>query len=71
MKYSSGEEYDGKWKNGVKEGNGVFNYPDGTVYNGQWKNDYEEGIGILIEADNNVYETHSIQGAIQEYILLY
>mgnify|MGYP003353146273 CR=1 FL=1 len=39
MKYSNGDEYTGKWSNGKKNGQGVYNYSDGDYYDGEWAKD--------------------------------
>lgn len=52
----NGAIYTGEWKNGVKDGFGVQNWPDGSVYEGEWKNDKASGKGKLIHGDGDVYE---------------
>ena len=37
--YDNGDKYDGEWKNGKKEGKGIFYYNNGDKYEGIWNND--------------------------------
>jgi len=46
--YNNGDRYDGDWKNGKKEGKGIYYYNNGNRYEGDWKNDLREGKGILL-----------------------
>ena len=34
MRYATGEQYEGQWKDGMKHGSGVYVYKDGSRYNG-------------------------------------
>ena len=44
--YISGNEYQGMFKNGLKEGKGRFHYASNdSVYEGMWKTDLKEGLG--------------------------
>lgn len=52
----NGSVYTGEWKNGMKDGIGVQNWPDGSIYEGEWKEDKANGKGKLIHADGDVYE---------------
>ncbi len=36
--YDDGSSYDGEWKNGLYDGQGVYIWPDGQKYDGEWKN---------------------------------
>lgn len=36
MKFSNGDVYDGRWKNGMRDGEGVYNYFNGDKYEGNW-----------------------------------
>ena len=44
MEYFNGI-YKGQWKNGSREGFGIFNYKNGDKYLGYWKNNLKEGNG--------------------------
>ena len=52
----NGSVYTGEWKNGMKDGIGVQNWPDGSIYEGEWKEDKANGKGKLIHADGDIYE---------------
>ena len=52
----SGANYDGEWKNGLRDGLGKQTWPDGSIYEGEWINDKSHGKGKLIHADGDIYE---------------
>ncbi len=56
--YIKNYEYEGEFKNDVKDGYGTEKYFDGSIYKGQFKNDLKEGKGKLIskDKDNNRIE---------------
>ena len=33
------DRYDGQYKDGFKNGRGIFHYSSGHIFHGQWKND--------------------------------
>lgn len=39
IQFSEKEYYDGRIKNGKREGNGVYCYQNGDEFRGEWKND--------------------------------
>ena len=39
MKYLNGDEYNGEWKEDLKDGFGIMKYNNRDEYNGNWKND--------------------------------
>ena len=41
--WPDGDSYDGLWKNGKRNGKGIFNKHDGSEYVGCWINDKWEG----------------------------
>jgi hypothetical protein len=45
MHYNTGEEYEGDWKNGMREGQGNMQYPNAERYEGDWIADKKEGLG--------------------------
>ena len=51
-------EYEGEFKNDLKEGYGIEKYSDGSIYKGYFKNDLKEGKGKLIikDTDKNIIE---------------
>ena len=53
--YSSGEKYEGQFKNGKLHGRGILNFPDGNKYIGQFKNGKRHGHGILNFPDGDYY----------------
>jgi hypothetical protein len=52
--YNSGMQYEGEWKDGKKDGEGILTYPDGTKYVGEWKNDRMHGHGVKTYKDLNI-----------------
>jgi len=45
--WSDGSYYHGNFKDGVKEGKGVYFWADGSKYTGQWANDEMSGGGCF------------------------
>ena len=48
--------YDGEYKNGVKEGNGIYYYPSGEKYEGEFVNGVKEGKGVFYWKNGNKWE---------------
>lgn len=40
---STGEIYQGEWKEGIRHGQGRRHYPDGSIYEGGWERDKKHG----------------------------
>ena len=53
--YDNGK-YIGTFKNGLREGKGIFYFNNGDRYEGDWKNDKREGKGIYYYNDGDRYE---------------
>lgn len=53
FKYSGGAEYQGEFKDGMRDGNGTFQFADGRIYNGQWSKKFPDGEGKMIYVDGN------------------
>lgn len=45
IKYKNGELYDGKGRNGKRDGKRKYIYLDGSVYEGAWEKDKRHGLG--------------------------
>ena len=43
----NGDVYEGTFKNGKFNGQGVLTCSDGSSYTGEWVNDLQQGYGIL------------------------
>ena len=56
MYYSTGDKYDGEYKNGMRNGKGILYSNDGSRYEGKWINDVKDGKGISYSNDGT--ETH-------------
>ena len=54
--YENGDKYEGDWKNGLKEGKGVYYYKNGNRYEGDYQNDKREGKGIKYYKNGDKYE---------------
>jgi hypothetical protein len=39
MNYQNGDIYEGEWKNGLKDGSGIYKYYNGDKYSGCWNED--------------------------------
>jgi hypothetical protein len=58
--HSSGNKYDGEWKDGEKYGEGEYLWKDGTKYIGSWKNGTRNGKGPFFKkairmGKNNIF----------------
>jgi hypothetical protein len=42
------KEYIGKFKNGKKNGKGVYTWPDGSIYTGEFLDDNLHGTGKMV-----------------------
>lgn len=51
--YENGELYEGKGRNGKRDGKGRFIYLDGSVYEGHWEKDKRHGTGQISYADGS------------------
>ena len=47
MTYGDGSEYDGNFKNGKMDGQGVKTFANGNVYTGKFKDNLQHGVGQL------------------------
>jgi len=57
-KFGSSEDsafYDGNWKNGKRDGEGVMTYSDGYIFEGTWKNNSRVK-GTLVNYSGNKYD---------------
>jgi len=52
----NGDSYDGEWKEGKREGRGIYEFANGDSYDGEWKEDKPEGRGIQRWADGDYYD---------------
>lgn len=53
--WKNGEEFVGEWKNGRKDGYGVWKSPKGDFYEGEWKNNKQNGKGIFVHVGGSKY----------------
>lgn len=44
------ETYCGRWRQGMFDGYGLYQYSDGSLYMGQYSNDQKHGVGVLKQA---------------------
>lgn len=56
MRYSNKDVYQGSFKEGNKEGKGVYTFADGGVYTGNYKKDLRHGYGTLTYSNGNIYK---------------
>ncbi len=50
-----GFTHSGQYKNGKREGYGIFTYPNGSRHEGNYINDRREGIGTYFHSNGNIY----------------
>jgi len=62
VKYENGNEYVGKTKDGLPDGNGTMKYPNGSVYTGGWKKGKMHGYGTCNWVNGDVYEGQYVNG---------
>ena len=63
VQYPNGDQYDGDFKNGIREGEGTMTYGEtGNKYEGQWKNNLKDGIGKMTFGTDAEYTGHFTQG---------
>lgn len=55
LRIDDGGIYIGEWKEGLRNGYGVYTSIDGAIYSGPWLNDRFEGRGTLVSETNQVY----------------
>ena len=55
MVFSTGNRYDGEFRNGSREGCGTYSFSNGKRYVGQFKADRFEGLGIWLLGDGDRY----------------
>ena len=47
--------YEGYWKNGKREGIGIYHCEDGATYEGEWKDHLKSGVGVYSFSDDSRY----------------
>ncbi|MFT5760159.1 MAG: hypothetical protein ACI9LM_004943 [Alteromonadaceae bacterium] len=50
-----GGSYTGEWRDGKRNGKGVFTWSDGSKYTGEWRDSERDGEGFLTWANGNKY----------------
>ena len=63
MKYLNNDEYDGKFENILRKGNGIMKYIKGEIYDGKW-NDYKKVKNNLLLIQNNIFELFNFGDSI-------
>ncbi|GAW82471.1 phosphatidylinositol-4-phosphate 5-kinase [Plasmodium gonderi] len=56
LKYATGEEYDGEFVDGKRQGKGKWSDKENNSYEGYWENDRRHGHGIYKTADGFTFE---------------
>lgn len=70
MKFSSGS-YNGQWKDGLRNGYGVFSWDNGDVYKGNWVEDKRHGAGEYTWHDGSRYKGNYSHGIRSGYGIYY
>ena len=53
--YSTGQRYEGEWRDGLFHGRGTFTFQDGTKHAGLWASGKKHGRGSLVTPDGSVF----------------
>lgn len=53
IRYASGELFDGRGKNGKRDGKGKYVYFDGSLYDGAWEHNKRHGNGMISYPDGS------------------
>lgn len=56
LTHHHGVMYTGQWKDGKRDGHGVYTYANGRTYTGQWKAGLRDGRGVLKFASGQQYD---------------
>lgn len=64
MKWPDGRKYEGGFKRGKREGEGVMIWKDGREYKGEWENGYQEGVGVFKFSTGKVREGIWMKGRV-------
>ena len=54
--YDNDDKYVGNWKDGKREGKGVYYFKSCAKYDGYWKDNKKEGKGVYYFKSGNRYE---------------
>ena len=54
--YNNGDEYEGDWENGGRQGIGIYKYANGNVYEGEFMNGLLHSRGIFTYKNGDIYE---------------
>jgi len=60
--YENGDKFEGDFKNGFREGKGIYIFANGNKYVGNWLNNRFEGEGILTTKDGVVQKGSFLKG---------
>jgi hypothetical protein len=70
MIYKDGAKYTGNWKNGKKEGYGIYEFSNddkNKIYSGLFENDEICGLGLIVYTDNTFYQGEFKRGKCEGY----
>ena len=48
MRYDTGDNYEGEWKDGKRHGKGKMKYANNVIFTGSWSKDVREGPGEIV-----------------------
>ena len=71
---TTGDRYDGEFKDGQEDGIGIFTWADGSTYNGFWQGGLKAGVGVYRPASTEnkrattPSERHATQPAASELV---
>ena len=58
INYPNGNIYEGKLKNGKRDGKGIMKYHNGCIYEGNWESDLREGKGVFYAKNSEKKERY-------------
>ena len=61
-RWPSGDKYEGNFKGGKKNGQGLWTGCDGCSYEGEWVDDLCEGFGVFRRSDGSFYRGYFKKG---------
>lgn len=60
MEFSTGDVYEGPWRDDKRDGRGVMRFANGDVYDGDWRDDVRAGVGSQSFSTSDKYEVRPL-----------
>ena len=69
MIYGNGDTYQGSWKEGKRDGTGIWlSVEDGFSYEGDWKSGMPDGVGVMIYKNGTKEKGNFLDGKLVKLI---